>query len=201
MVPLAVNVPAAGVNGVHSSTRTPSAICWLGRPISAALMMLVLAGCSAGATSTVDPSTSPSPSESVDAEVQVVKAQVDCLVAKGWTVRYDDQDGGRGYSSVIDDSQSDQFDADTKACKKQVGWTEPVIDHHWTDEEWQDIYADEQQVAQCLRDEGYDVPEVPSFQEWRDRYGTDDHWSAYGFVPNVDQQEWKRLNLACPQPE
>jgi len=60
-------------------------------------------------------------------------------------------------------------------------------------------YAYQLEVAQCLRDEGYAIPEASSLEAFVAGYATGDIWLPYSFVHTTSQAEWNRLQVACPQ--
>ncbi len=57
------------------------------------------------------------------------------------------------------------------------------------------------ELAECLRAEGYEISQAPSFETWRDSIGNARVWHPYNDVAplNLSQTEWDRLNMVCPQ--
>lgn len=53
-------------------------------------------------------------------------------------------------------------------------------------------------LVPCLADEGYDINDIPSFETFRDRYGSSP-WSPYSSVSPSTQLGWDAINAACPQ--
>jgi len=58
------------------------------------------------------------------------------------------------------------------------------------------------ELAECLRQQGYDIPQAPSEETWIDSWPTGP-WSPYNALAlptgQAGQDEWDRLNVACPQ--
>jgi len=143
--------------------------------------------------------TEETPSATAD-EYAHARAVAQCLQESGWGVDFDESDGSYGVKDGIPEAQAGQYEADRVACEEKFPQEQGPALEDWTAEQWSELYAREQQTAECLRNEGYDVPEIPSEQTYIDRYKNGDPWLAYAFLPVVGESEWKRLNDACPQP-
>jgi hypothetical protein len=53
-------------------------------------------------------------------------------------------------------------------------------------------------LTDCLKAHGFDVPQPPSFQTFKDTYGNANTWSPYANV-NVSGDKWTQINQQCPQ--
>lgn len=60
-------------------------------------------------------------------------------------------------------------------------------------------YAHQLEVAECLRGEGYAIPEASSLDAFIEGYATGEIWLPYNYVQTVSPTEWERLQVACPQ--
>ncbi len=162
-------------------------------PLRWALGVLVVAsavtGCSGG-----DPGPAPAPTGG--GEQDSTTALVACMQDRGWDARYDESDGSMVVQDVPEEQQ-DQYLLDSEDCQAETGFGADPAD--LTDEQLEELYAHEVATAQCLRDEGVDVPEPSSEQAFKDAYASGSAFSAYAAVGDVPQEEWDRLNSACPQ--
>lgn len=122
-----------------------------------------------------------------------------CLRESGWAVDFSESDGSYEVTGVPE-AQSSQFQADELACGDKF-LPDAVGVSEVTPEQWTQMYTAELGVAECLRQEGYDVPEAPTEQSFVDSYvsGTGKPWSPYASVPALGDSEWKKLNTTCPQ--
>lgn len=127
------------------------------------------------------------------------RAVASCLRESGWAVDFSESDGSYEVAGVPE-AQASQLQADELACGEEF-LPEAVGVSEVTPEQWTQMYAAELEVAECLRGEGYDVPEAPTEQAFVDSYvsGTGEPWSPYASVPALGDSEWNRLNTACPQ--
>ena len=62
----------------------------------------------------------------------------------------------------------------------------------------QEEYDHNIQMAECLRSEGYDIPQAPTYETWLDTRLNENSWYPYTYI-NVAIEEWDRLNRVCPQ--
>ena len=111
---------------------------------------------------------------------------VDCLSARGYrpTLGTDGGIGHQGTATSIDD-----FQAAFGNCSAL------------TSDDWRSVYDQEKATADCLRGFQEDVPQIPPFSTFVDRYPDENRWNSYQFVtarPGDDR--WDLLNTQCPQP-
>ena len=134
----------------------------------------------------------------------------ECLQADGWDVTIDYRRGLEGYETSVSTDQEDALTTAEAECQSKFPAREQTPMEEWGDEEWQDAYDSELTTAECLRNEGYEVPEAPSLETYREGLmsppesgevpttSASSPWSAYRDI-NVGKSEWERLNMACPQ--
>lgn len=164
------------------------------------VMGLVLVGCTAdnGQPPGADASDVDSPASGAAAS-SAVSSAVECLRDRGWEIVVDSEGFG---APGIPEAQFDAYVADVDECTRLNETIEPLEDI--PPERWEKAYADTVESAQCLRDQGYDIPETPSLQAWRDSYFVDDgasQWVPWGFVPvpSMSGSELRALEAICPQ--
>ena len=114
---------------------------------------------------------------------------------KGWDVKVDERDGGIAFEGTED--QMDQYQCDMEECMSRHDDGTDLKD--FTAEQWDEYCEAESERAECLREQGVNVPRMPSRQAFIDSFGTSEPWIAYSFVGEVSEDEWCRLNRACPQ--
>lgn len=118
--------------------------------------LIVLTSC---ATVEEKPTASPAPVSAPEAPsvTEGVAAMAECLKQKGWEVQtYRD-----GYAFPGPAEQLDVYLEDQMACYSELGFDKPpparMDDEHLTA-----MYGQEQQLRDCLMEQGYDPPELPS---------------------------------------
>lgn len=161
----------------------------LRRALATAVVVSVLAGCSGEDSGAV-------PDETVASEQDSTTALVACMQDRGWDARYDESDESMTVSGVPD-AQRTQYLLDSEDCQAKVGFvTDPA---ELTADQVNELYEHEVATVQCLRGEGVDVPDASSEQAFHDAYASGTAFSAYASVGDVPQEDWDRLNRACPQ--
>jgi hypothetical protein len=166
------------------------------RMLIPAVFVLLLAGCADAEVSPQKPTRVPlSISPAGDAIYY-------CLKDKGWDVTID-WDGGVGASSeTIPDAQKQLYLNDATECGQLVD----DLQVNLTDAEKSTIYQAELRERDCLADLGYSVDEAPSLQTYLDTYSTE-MWTAFGnssavtAAQGMSRKDFKKLSLACPQPQ
>ena len=125
------------------------------------------------------------------------KVMVDCLIAEGMHAKLG-TDGG--IESFAPTGQAMAMDVARYVCNVKYP-TDPALNLPPTEAELAYLYDYFALVLNpCLQAEGYEVTEPPSRQVFLDTYGTADMWSPYRWVkPDGGQDEWERINRACPQ--
>jgi hypothetical protein len=123
---------------------------------------------------------------------------VDCLRREGFEAEV----VGLGLSLDAPDEQEALAFAALEACQT-------AADNRFGEPEEpsaEDMYRFQIEVAQCLRGEGFQVPDPPSMETWVERYRRQDFeglWFPYDSVvsaaASMKNEDWERLNLACPQ--
>ena len=156
---------------------------------------LVLVGCA----SHVDNSGSALPSAERLSDAEYAQALASCLQGKGWDVVVDQKDDSVYTPNGIPEDQSSEYDNDVETCSTPLEPDMPTLEE-MTASQWHEWYEREEQAAQCLRDQGVEVQQMPSEATYVDRYKSGDPWLAYDAVGDVDESTWLALNEACPQP-
>ena len=133
-------------------------------------------------------------------------ATVACLRDRGWDIVVDDNDGSDGTTGFsapgVSEDQYSAFLADSDDCNRQNAHIKSLDDY--TDEEWKTGYAKIVASAECLRGQGYDIPETPSFQAWKESFYNGDgsqQWIPWGFpqLQSLSVPDAKALEAICPQ--
>jgi hypothetical protein len=148
------------------------------------------------------PPAAPPPFETEYARLveHYIRDMVGCLTDLGWEVI----DHGDSYESPHDipDDQFEQYAADVELCEAQFGYDD-LPPPYVTRPEAELLYGLLLDVADCIRDLGYDVPDAPSQQAfvealvtypipaWHpyDSFYEDNDWSAIG-----------QIERECPTP-
>lgn len=123
---------------------------------------------------------------------------VACLVEQGVDAKVSN-DGQGGYESqgVVGQELSMAIAAYVCDAKYPV---DPSLTQPLTDAELDYLYNYFVDVLNpCLEREGIEVTEPPSRQAFKDSLLTVDSWTPYLAVDIRGQEEWNRLNRACPQ--
>ncbi len=159
-----------------------------------ALGLLGVVGCTADNAQEAAPAVSESAAPAAD------DATLDCVRDRGWEIVVEED----GWSAPgVTEAQFETYSADVEECSQLHQTVQALEDI--SPEEWQTGYAETVESAQCLRDEGYDIPETPSFQAWQDSYFADregsEQWVPWLFVPvdSLSTEEWRELEETCPQ--
>jgi hypothetical protein len=157
-----------------------------------------LAGCSSSPAVSGDLVAGLTPDEVkyLEDAAQAVRRTAQCLRERGWNITTEAD--GWGVTDLAA-SQVDAYEADAAACQDATGMAtmDPLPD---TPERMRRLYAYEVELAECLRDQGVDVPPAPSEQAFIDRYQTDDAWFAYAFADpaSYGPDRWAALESTCP---
>jgi hypothetical protein len=188
-----------------------------GGALSLALATSVLAGCSAGA----DGGATPAPTSSIpsaheqnvaqllaeypDADVPTVQpirvvtllewpeVFAQCVTDEGFPASAA-ADGGVDFEAIPAE-QADASALATFVCRERY----PVDPSEFEDPDLSGLYDYyTQELVPCLEAEGYEIPSPPSEQTFIDSYWTA-AWIPYNFVEVTSDEEWTRLNAACPQ--
>jgi hypothetical protein len=113
-----------------------------------------------------------------------------CLSEHGWDVTVNPVDGG--IENELPTEQGDAYSADLAACYDETGANEV---RELTQDDYAKGYAMMLNSLECLRDEGVDLPDAPSYQEYVDSKGM---YTPYRDMPDGRSEE---LLAACPQPQ
>lgn len=118
------------------------------------------------------------------------EAMVECMADAGFEMRFDGV-----VSFIVDDPgpQVGEFDAAMNRCEQTVGAAHP-LPRRLTREE---AYRVKLEVAECLRRQGYDIPQAPSLEAFLESWDRGP-WDPYRYV-SVPPQRWAELNRVCPQ--
>jgi hypothetical protein len=114
----------------------------------------------------------------------------ECMTERGWIVTVDPVDGG--VSAEFSSDQEDAYSADTDACYESTGANQA---RELTQDDYAKGYAMMLESLECLRNEGVDLPDAPSYQAYVDLKGM---YTPYRDMPDGRYEE---LLTACPQPQ
>lgn len=126
------------------------------------------------------------------------EVMVDCLVDQGVDAKVSN-DGQGGFESQGVAGQEMSMEIARYVCDAKYP-VDPSLTQPPTDAELDYLYDYFVDVLNpCLEREGIDVIEPPSRQAFKDSLQSPDSWSPYLAVGIPGQEEWTRLNRACPQ--
>lgn len=169
------------------------------RPLPVVLVLaLALVGCASPAadSSELVAGLTPEEAQYIEQANQAVERTGQCLIDRGWNVEI--APDGWGVTD-LDATQKSAYDADVADCQAETGMASmaPLPD---SPERSHRLYEYEADLAECLRDEGFDVPETPSEQVFVDRYKTDNPWFAYATLDpgEVGPERWAEIEATCP---
>lgn len=125
----------------------------------------------------------------------VAEAEAACLRDHGYPVTILPPGNGISFAGIPQKQQAEAA-AVLQAC--DAGLNLPA--YHPPDRATLErLYRKTLETADCLRREGYDVGDAPSMETWVESWPTGP-WSPYDSIPpSVSDDEWDRLNVACPQ--
>lgn len=122
-----------------------------------------------------------------------------CLRDKGWDVSLSWDGGVSISSSDIPTAQRELYEADSDSCWGEIDSAVASM----STEQIKETYQRELEARDCLIRRGYDVEAPPSEQAYVDHF-FDDRWMAYSSAgigqSAMDDDDWRALNEACPQP-
>jgi hypothetical protein len=104
--------------------------------------------------------------------------------------------GDDGMSANVSPDQQSAFEAAQKKCQDDLDLF-PV--HELTSADFDSLYTQSLEAAECLEAHGYDIPEAPSRQAFEDDYQTN-AWVPHGYVTGISGTEFAKLEKECPQP-
>ena len=118
------------------------------------------------------------------------EAMVACMADAGFDMTFDGV-----VSFVVDDPgpHVGEFDTAMTRCQEQVELVYPPPRRLRREE----AYRVKLQVADCLRELGFDIPQAPSLESFLDSWERGP-WDPYRFV-SVPPERWVELNRICPQ--
>lgn len=159
------------------------------------LSMFAMTACTS--SSTPAPSPSATATQNASADETYAKGIETCLNKDGWDVTYDARDNSLTYNGAA--SQSEQYETAYEACAEPLrGNVQKLSDYSQT--QWNDLYEQESKTAECLRDLGVDVPQIPALQTFIERYQTSSPWTSYGFIGSPSESQYYAYLQKCPQP-
>lgn len=135
----------------------------------------------------------------MSADASETAATVQCLRDRGWEIVVD----GDGWGAPgVAEGQFGAYVADSEECARLNQTI--VRPEGFSQERWEKGYAAVVESAECLRGQGYDIPQTPSFQAWKDSFFTEggtDQWMPWGFVPvpTMGVAAVLALEAVCPQ--
>lgn len=185
---------------------------------------LALAACSVGAEPSPTPSATPTsaatptdPTEELWGQVtarfpdasrpdaalvrfvsvtEMPQVQADCMHEQGFPDVRTTPDGGVTIANVPE-GQQEALAVARYVCGVQYQVDPKYTDPFTTDEVNQLYDYFTTKLAPCLEAEGYAVPDIPSRGTFLDSYASTG-WNPYVSVETPSQDEWYRINLACP---
>ncbi|WP_157000933.1 hypothetical protein [Agromyces laixinhei] len=144
-------------------------------------LAFLLSGCSA----TAGANGMPPPTSQADANERMAN----CLEESGWTVKVDP---AGGIESEYPSEQEDAYSADVGSCFDSTGVNQV---RQLSQDEYREGYELMQETLQCLRGEGLDLPDAPSYQQFADSN------AAYSPYRDVPDERFDEMIAACPQPQ
>lgn len=174
----------------------PTALGRLFISLLCAVVALLVTGCSG------DPQQPRLETDAAKQSSDFLDASVACMRERGWDIEVREDDSW--YAPGVSEEQYDAYVADTNECQEQNETIEQPEDV--SAERWKNGYDAVVESAECLRDQGYDIPKAPSFQAWKDSFfagGGANQWLPWGFVPvpSMSADEFTSLEKVCPQVE
>ncbi len=107
------------------------------------------------------------------------------------------EDGGINYSG--DTSQQKAYDLARYTCKAMFP-IEPKYLVPLDAGKLSALYDDyTTRLVPCLEERGVVVPAAPSRQTFIDSYYSGTTWEPYANTHTLSEDEWRKLNLECPQ--
>ncbi|WP_230671708.1 hypothetical protein [Rathayibacter sp. Leaf248] len=119
---------------------------------------------------------------------EVNEAKASCLKERGWTI--DLQDDGTIFADFPEE-QVEAYQADSTACLKEAG-IDP--DAPMTQDQYRAAFAWYEEIASCLLDAGWSVPDKPSYEVFKTSYDTDP-WIPWSEVPGEQIMD---AHSTCP---
>jgi hypothetical protein len=163
---------------------------------SLALCLPLLVACSSASDQQrLDPTPKPYVETDLDRKVEAAtRLYNDCMTREGWIPQEvpalnDADKTGLGYSYT--DEQAPQFQASSATCVDESGMASVVPP--LTEADMREGYKSVLNMRECLRLEGFDMPQAPSLQSYLD---ADASWTPYDYVSLDRFQDAER---ACPQ--
>lgn len=114
-----------------------------------------------------------------------------CMAESGWEMSI----GEDGESVIYDqptEAQAPVFNEDRDVCLDSLGQLNPAPP---SEETVLRIYESQVASAECLREQGASIGEIPSFQEYADTFNSE-QWSPFS---SLGPNEYMTLTQACPE--
>ncbi|WP_406245403.1 hypothetical protein ACI7YT_10085 [Microbacterium sp. M] len=147
----------------------------------------------AAVTACAAPQAAPDESQTEYATpVDLMNARVDCLEDKGWTVEVDAESVQFSVNTVSDEEQL-KLEQDDLDCYEELGY-DP--NRTLTADEFDELYDQYRDAAECLRGEGFEISDAPSRQVFAETYYSD-AWLPWD---QVDEASFNEALDACPMP-
>jgi hypothetical protein len=179
--------------------------------IAVAVAVMAATACSPDSTEPDDGGTSPSPLEEESPEDSSLRAQLEraelayeayfyCMVDRGWELtRLGDRWIDGSESGGIPEEQLDAYHADDEECGQQSGRADlgtPSV----SAEEAALLYDLLLEVAVCVRDLGYQVPDPPSKQSFVDDLVAYPIPAWHPHNASTAPEDRQRIMTQCPVP-
>lgn len=120
---------------------------------------------------------------------------VECMEDQGIPAELVPPDGIR---HLVPPDQLAQSEAAAEQCLAEVDQRYPRTPPPTKEEE----YNAQNEVAECLRENGYEIPPAPTLETWIDSFSdpSQDPWLPYAFLPRLGREAWAEVSKLCPQP-
>jgi hypothetical protein len=128
-----------------------------------------------------------------NAERSDLEIMAGCVTEAGFEVTVDDDSLSSGSMS---EAQLPVFNAVVATCQEDNGLFPAVA---LEDLDWDTFYASTLAATDCVRGQGYEVPDAPSRRVFEETYATHPY-SPYFSLPQLSPGEFSSLEAACPQP-
>ncbi|WP_296137596.1 hypothetical protein [uncultured Tessaracoccus sp.] len=177
--------------------------------------MTLVAGCAAPDGGSTDPAASNTPQSSASAasaptrgdlvakraeeQRRFFELNVACVEEDGWELEVDRVERSFTVAGGVPEEQQQAWEATRKRCEEQfAGQKEPQFESR-DDPRWPEAHELQRQLAECLRNEGYEIPEPPTLDVFVDQAMAGDWWLAWAHLPELDETAHRHLMEVCPE--
>lgn len=130
--------------------------------------------------------------------VEWVNEFADCMRKSGFAVTVDESVPTFLPADDLPDDQIGAWDEAFDKCREDLG---PPPVEPLDPEQLPKLYEATLAAKVCLEDLGFAISEPPSLQAWIESYDSPSGpWLPHRDLPQLPEEEWLRVNSACPQP-